>query len=217
LKSGDYFNLAAMTADLGTLRDLYGSEGYIFADIEADPRFLEEPGQLDLVYNIEEGQQYRVGRIDIKIAGEYPHTRQNVVLNRISLRPGDIIDIRKVRESERRLKSSQLFRYEPQAGVEPQLVIKPPDLQKARSLAREGASSPDEYRGQSPDGETRRPHETRFAPSGPFAPRPARGPVWRPTRPHPPVGNPPFRSPMSSHDHGPPQYGPYAGRGGETR
>ena len=92
LKSGDYFNLSKMRRDVGSLRDVYGGQGHIFADVQADPRFLEEPGQLDLVYNVKEGGVWRAGRINVNIEGEHPHTRESVVLNRLSIRPGDILD-----------------------------------------------------------------------------------------------------------------------------
>jgi outer membrane protein insertion porin family len=153
LHSGEYFNLALMNRDVNTLRDAYGSQGHIFADIKADPRFLEEPGQLDLIYQIEEGDQYRVGKINVYIDGEYPHTRHKVVMNRISLRPGDIIDIREVRDSERRLKASQLFENNPAQGTAPRIVVRPPDLQDVSSIAGENSRPrTGNYRGQSPDG-----------------------------------------------------------------
>ena len=50
-----------------------------------------------------------------------------MVRNRIDLQPGDVIDIRKVRESERRLRSSQLFVDEPARGVGPQVTVKLPE------------------------------------------------------------------------------------------
>ena len=125
LSTGDYFNLSTMNRDVGTLRDLYGGRGYVYADIKADPRFLEEPGQLDLIYKIEEGAQYRVGQINVNIAGEFPHTRESVILKRLSLYPGEIIDIREVRSSERRLKSSQLFVNDPSQGRPPAINVKP--------------------------------------------------------------------------------------------
>jgi outer membrane protein insertion porin family len=156
LQSGDEFNLGRMNRDRNALLELYGGQGYIFADIEADPRFLEEPGQLDLVFNIDEGDQYRVGRINVHIGGDMPHTRHNAVLNRISVRPGDIININEVRASERRLKASQLFENNPAQGVVPKIVIRPPDLEGAGSLA--GRRDAGTYRGQSPDDRaTRRP------------------------------------------------------------
>ncbi len=154
LKPGEYFNQAKMNRDVAKLKDTYGGEGHIFADVQADPRFLEEPGELDLVYRIQEGDVFRVGKIDVKIDGEFPHTRQSVVMNRISLRPGDILDVRELRRSEQRLKASQLFEIDPSKGAPPELVVVPPDLLGAggsvadRPKSRAGSRS---YRGQSPE------------------------------------------------------------------
>ena len=127
LKSGDYFNLKKLNKDVNQLRDLYGTEGHIYADIQAEPRFLEEPGQLDLVYNIQEGEVYRVGSINVHIKGDHPHTRHSVVLPRIEFHPGDVLNIKQIRDSERRLKASQLFRNDPAAGVSPRIVVRPPE------------------------------------------------------------------------------------------
>jgi outer membrane protein insertion porin family len=153
LRSGEYFNLAEMSADVNSLQDIYGGQGYIFADIQADPRFLEEPGQLDLVYNIDEGKPWRVGRIHVHIEGEHPHTRQSVVLNRLSLRPGDLIDTREVRASERRIKASQLFSNDPTQGPTPQVRVRPPELQETiETIAERESPAPRAYRGQEPEG-----------------------------------------------------------------
>ncbi len=149
LKSGEPFNQAKMDADLGLIRDIYGGRGFVFADIRADPRFLEQPGELDLVYNVAEGQRYRVGKINVRIRGEHPHTRHSTILNRLSLRPGDILDIRKLRNDERRLKSSSLFAADAAKGDGPRIVFSKPDeddVQLARDPKRPG------FRGQSPDG-----------------------------------------------------------------
>jgi outer membrane protein insertion porin family len=153
LKSGESFNQAKMDADLGLIRDIYGGRGFVFADIKADPRFLEQPGQLDLVYNIAEGQRYRVGKINVRIRGEHPHTRHSTILNRLSLRSGDILDIRKLRDDERRLKSSSLFLADASKGEGPRIVFSKPenDEKPQQQMARD----PDRpgFRGQSPDGD----------------------------------------------------------------
>lgn len=128
LKSGEYFNQAKMNKDLNSLTDIYGSQGHIFADVQADPRFLEEPGQLDLVYRIKEGDVFSVGEINVHIAGETPHTRQTTVLNRLSQRPGDIIDSREIRNSERRLKLSNLFAGAQNDGDPPRIQVRPPEF-----------------------------------------------------------------------------------------
>jgi outer membrane protein insertion porin family len=135
LKDGEYFHAKTMNVDLASLRDAYGGQGYIHADIKAEPRFLETPGELDLVYDIVEGEQYRVGRVIVNIEGENPHTRKNVILNRLSLSPGDIIDANEIRNSERRLRSSQLFLADPARGVVPQIAIKPPEFSSEGRLA----------------------------------------------------------------------------------
>ena len=160
LSSGDYFNLSTMNRDVGALRDLYGGLGYVYANVKADPRFLEEPGQLDLIYKIEEGAQYRVGQINVHIAGEFPHTRQSVILKRLSLYPGEIIDIREVRSSERRLKSSQLFINDPSQGRPPAINVRPREFDVAADDV--AANSPQSKRttagrGQSPPRLSRAP------------------------------------------------------------
>jgi outer membrane protein insertion porin family len=159
LKSGDWFNQSVMARDVQALLDVYGSQGHVFADIKPDPRFLEEPGQLDLVYTIQEGEQWRVGKINVHIAGENPHTRQNVVLNRISLRPGDVIDLRELRDSERRLKASQLFTNEPAQGVTPEIKVRPPGFDDPALAEGGGPGKQKKFRGQSPDSGVARPGE----------------------------------------------------------
>jgi outer membrane protein insertion porin family len=160
LKAGKYFNRAEMTADAAMMADLYGGEGYIFTKVEPDIRLGETPGELDLVYSIKESERYRVGKIMPEIKGEYPHTKISTVLNRLSLRPGDIVDTRELRASERRLKASGLFRVDPAMNIAPKINIvkSESDLEGAetaqrpqRTAPREGPRRPGGYRGQSPD------------------------------------------------------------------
>ena len=146
LRSGEFFNLSRMQADLNHIRDEYGSRGFIFADVQAEPRFKETPGEIDIVFNVNEGKQYRVGNIQVVIDGEYAHTKRTVVLNRLSIRPGDIIDIRKLRASERRLQSSSLFEVNPALGPPPSIVVKPPPIGEEIQLA----DKADRIRGQNP-------------------------------------------------------------------
>lgn len=152
LKPGQYFNQMDMNADKATMQDIYGAVGYVFADISPDPRFLEnEPGKLDLVYRISEGARYRVGRVDVSIKGLYPHTRINTVLNRLSVQPGDIVDTRELRSSERRLKASGLFKDDPASGSSPKIVFSAPSQEKEESIARRPKGPAQGFRGQSPD------------------------------------------------------------------
>ena len=129
LAAGKFFDQKMMEKDVTFLQNRYGSVGYVFAAVEADPRFDEEPGQLDLVYQIQEGDRYRVGRIDVRIAGDNPRTRRHTVLNRVSIYPGDIADLRELRDSERRLRGSGLFANKPADGKQPKITFKRPGLE----------------------------------------------------------------------------------------
>lgn len=155
LKADEYFDQGKLNADLTMIRDAYGGEGHIYCDVQADTRFTEEPGQLDIVYKIEEGKVYRVGQIFVDINGESPHTRQRTVMNRMSLRPGDIVDTRKIRRDEIALKRSQLFINDPSKGSPPKIVISAPKgaTEEAQNLARGGVKSNGSARFQSPDNE----------------------------------------------------------------
>jgi len=165
LESGEYFNQSEMNHDVGLLRDIYGSQGYVFADINASPRTDETEPEIDLVYEIDEGRQYRVGQIRVHIQGDYPHTRRQAVLNRISLRPGDIVDVRELRRSERLLRASSIFENNPATGQAPRIVFSPPGTEPPPVTRRRrnpagnrggppivpGGGGGSGFRGQSPD------------------------------------------------------------------
>lgn len=165
LKPGDYFDQSKMNSDLGIVKDIYGSNGFVFAEANADLRFFEEPGELDLVYKVTEGKQHRIGDINITIKGDNPHTRYSTILNRLSMRPGDIADIRQFRASERRLKASGLYNMDPSKGELPKIAFSPPDSEeniagtakKNRSTAKRHTGT---SRGQSPDPVPQAPAQT---------------------------------------------------------
>ncbi len=137
------FNVTKMNLDVVSLKDLYGSQGFVYANVEAEPRFLEEPGLLDIVYKIEEGKQYVVGDIKVHFEGDYGITKRQVVLNRLSVRTGDLVDIREIRNSERRLGAAQIFATTGMPGAQPpRIVVRPPELKDLeRSASRSGGSS----------------------------------------------------------------------------
>lgn len=158
LASGDAFDQTVLNKDIGTIKDLYGSNGYVFADAVPDLVFELEPGIVNLVYRVEEGQQYRIGDISVTIKGDNPHTRHSTILNRLDMRPGEIADIRKFRDSERRIKASGLFNVDPTKGELPRISFSPPDgvesvadKDKKTRVSGRRTGNPDSFRGQSPD------------------------------------------------------------------
>jgi outer membrane protein insertion porin family len=149
LKAGDPYEQAKQRSDGMWLQELYGSHGYVFADIRPETVFLEEPGQVDLIYHIDEGRQWRIGRIFVHIGGDNPHTRIQTVLNRLSVRPGDIMDTREVKASERRLVASSLFHVDQASNVRPKITYRIPDDADISLSSRPGRGS--RARGQEPD------------------------------------------------------------------
>jgi outer membrane protein insertion porin family len=89
-----------------------------------------------------------VGRIFVHIDGENPHTRIQTALNRLSFQPGEIIDIREVKASERRLQASSLFHVDAARNVYPKITYRIPELENTEFSADGGGES---FRGQSPD------------------------------------------------------------------
>jgi outer membrane protein insertion porin family len=59
-----YLNRTQFEDDLATLREFYGARGYLDAQITAESQPVAEDGsKVDLVVSIEEGPQYRIGRV----------------------------------------------------------------------------------------------------------------------------------------------------------
>lgn len=147
LQDSQTFERDKLTGDVEWLKELYGSRGYVFADIKADVRYLDEPGQVDLVYSINEGKQFRVGRVFVHIGGQNPHTKIDTALNRLSIKPGQIMDIREIRASERRLMASSLFHTDAARNIYPKISFRIPEVDDAELTA----SNAPVTRGQNPD------------------------------------------------------------------
>lgn len=162
LTGGEPFEQSTVATDASWLQELYGSHGYVFADVRPETVFLEEPGEVDLIYHIEEGEQFRVGRIIVHIGGDNPHTRIQTALNRMTIRPGDLMDIRELKASERRLQASSLFHTDAATNTRPKITYRISENNdfdyinepSARTATRNGPTRSPQgsgLRGQSPD------------------------------------------------------------------
>lgn len=146
LRSGEFYNSRYMSKDVDGIKERYGHLGRTFANVEAVPRFLEEPGTMDLVYHVNEDRVYTIRHVDVRIHEDQPHTKLSVVLNRMMVHPGDLADPKKIRQSERRI-GGQIFT--PGGPEAPRIQIsKVPD---APTSNRSQVAQADVIRGQSPD------------------------------------------------------------------
>ena len=161
------FNVARMNGDVEALRELYGGQGFIFANIVAEPRFLEEPGLLDIVYKIEEGKQYYAGEIRVHYEGGTGVTRREVVLNPLSVRTGDLINVQEIRNSERRLGAANVF------APGSRIVLTPSDPNDPNRIA--GRVGGGGGSGARPAGSGARPSGSGARPSGGSSSQPSGG------------------------------------------
>lgn len=104
LEAGQTFSLADMKIDLATIADYYGSRGY--ADAKVTPRIDKKAGQLDIVYAIEEGNQFKVGKISI--SGNQK-TKEEVVRRELTIAPTEEYNTIKIRKSQARLRALDYF------------------------------------------------------------------------------------------------------------
>ncbi len=132
LAAGEFFTARKMRQDVEGMKEKYGRLGRLFARVEAVPRFLEKPGVVDLIYQIDEDRVYRIRRVNVHIQGDNPHTKERVVHNRILFASGDLANPKKIRRSERRL-AGHLFERDPARA--PRISLTPvPDKEAPRPI-----------------------------------------------------------------------------------
>lgn len=146
LRSGDPYNARHMSKDVDAIKERYGNLGRTFANVESVPRFLEESGTMDLVYQINEDRVYTIRHVNVHIQGDHPHTKQSVVINRILSHPGDLANPKKLRQSETRLQS-QLFDRTGPTAPRVQIAKVPDKPNSSRPQVQQAGA----IRGQSPD------------------------------------------------------------------
>lgn len=123
LHSGEPFKDNLRQRDLMTLTERYTAVGCIDIDIQPEPRFTDTPGVVDLVYNINEGERFLLGRINIK---GNERTRAKVILRELTasgLLPGEPLDGRRLEAARKRLGNLNYFVTDPQQGDPIKLMI----------------------------------------------------------------------------------------------
>lgn len=105
LEGGIYSPLGLET-DLKSIRDLYGEQGYIDAEVVPTRRPSIESGRMDLVYNISEGPQGFVERIIIQGNNK---TKDKVIRRELAVAPGDVYNSVRADASKKRLENLNYF------------------------------------------------------------------------------------------------------------
>jgi outer membrane protein insertion porin family len=106
VETGVLFNINNVRESMISLEDLHADEGYAFARVV--PRHVPtgEGDQLKLVFAIERGEPYRIGRIEIN---GNTKTRDRVIRRDIRLAEGDLYSRAQLRKSEQKLNRLGFF------------------------------------------------------------------------------------------------------------
>jgi len=125
LNVGDMFDGTIMRRDVGELVYGYGELGFIYAEVKPKTIMRDENGVADIVYEITEGDQWKIGSIHVNIDGEPHLMRETTMLNLVDMREGDLIDRKVLEMSRRRLERSQLLETNPAVAEAPDIKVVP--------------------------------------------------------------------------------------------
>jgi outer membrane protein insertion porin family len=144
LEQGDFLIDSRLQMDKKNVRQLYGSQGYIYANVSSSWVFSSAPGEIILTISVQEGEQFSVG--DIRVRGN-EQTHEKVVRRELRFYPLETFDTKEMRKAEKRLKGTGLFteaNIEPvgdEPGMRDALVTVEENPQTTQFIAGVGASS----------------------------------------------------------------------------
>ncbi len=106
IKEGDVFKTEKVTSSQEGIKELYTKKGYLDTSVgyELVPA---ENYTYNIVYNVEESARYKVGLI---VVSGNKRTHNNVVYNNIDIKPGEVFDSSKMKQTQNRLQSTGYFK-----------------------------------------------------------------------------------------------------------
>ncbi|HPN32157.1 MAG TPA: outer membrane protein assembly factor BamA [bacterium] len=105
LQKNEYFSYDALMETIKGITDLYSEEGYIETRVEPDQKIVSENG-VEFNFQITEGNKIYIE--DIVVKGNYK-TKKKVILREILVKPGEVLNSKKVDLSRRNLVMLNFF------------------------------------------------------------------------------------------------------------
>ncbi|MEE8147423.1 MAG: outer membrane protein assembly factor BamA, partial [Longimicrobiales bacterium] len=106
IKPGDVYSRRKILTSRQVIRDAYGLMGYLDVSINATELRSGEQPEVDLLLEMNEGRQYKVGLIGVK---GNSLTRDTVIRRNVHLQPGRPFDAREIQRSADRIRRTRLF------------------------------------------------------------------------------------------------------------
>jgi outer membrane protein assembly complex protein YaeT len=123
LRENDYYDTVKIKADLKRLRDLYGYGGREVVVREEHPEPGAGTGIVNVHYEINESQPYRVGEIIIR---NNTVTQDHVIRREIPLVPGQILSFPDLATAQQNLSRLGIFKEDPAQGIKPMVEVMEP-------------------------------------------------------------------------------------------
>lgn len=121
IRPGDVYRQDLVDDSVLAVQEAYERLGYLSEGfsrrVEAEAVRTAEGAQVDLLLQIDEGERYRVGLVNIN--GNFL-TRDKVIRRLVRLRPGHLFDATELAESRRRINETRLFN-------DVRITLQPPD------------------------------------------------------------------------------------------
>jgi outer membrane protein insertion porin family len=136
---GQFYNAFQIKKDIEKIKKKYDVLGYTYMTVEVVPRYLEQPGMIDLVLRVDEDKPYYIRRITIHIEGDHPRTKRALAYNYLRVAPGDLADPSQIEKTRKYLSGAQVFKADETTKSPVKIVMKRvTDEQDAASLAVRG-------------------------------------------------------------------------------
>ncbi|MEX0962356.1 MAG: outer membrane protein assembly factor BamA [Simkaniaceae bacterium] len=107
IKNGDKYSPERVRDSMNALQRLYGSKGYIEANVSYRLNLDPFRPRYDVHFDIEEGEKYYIGLV--RVLGNVS-TNTHVILRESLLNPGEIFDSRRLEATQRRLEAMGFFK-----------------------------------------------------------------------------------------------------------
>jgi len=114
LVEGDPIVQSKLDQAVRAVTDRYGEIGYIYARVRPVRVFTETPGFVRVTLEIDEDDQFRVGRIVVR---GNERTQDKVIRRELGLYPGELYNLPEARNSETRIRETRLFNSASVAAV----------------------------------------------------------------------------------------------------
>ncbi len=107
VQSGDWYNAEGVEHSISVLTDALGNRGYAFVEVKPEITRNRDERTLDVVFNVREGPQVYVERIDV--TGNV-RTLDQVIRREFRLVEGDAFNTNKMQRSKERIKNLGFFK-----------------------------------------------------------------------------------------------------------